>query len=140
MLEPTIRQKEHYQPTRIFKSAESDALHSRILTHRPCQILARNRILYVIEPSRKSQSCNPPGWYLLHFVCYQQGSALILLPHSSEPKAVFISTVHRKPTPVKPSYIEDGYSIILTDAPKDLGGRLRRNCARTTPELPRKIY
>lgn len=23
-----------------------------------------------------------------------------------------------------------------TEAPKDLGGRLRLNCARTTPELP----
>ncbi len=34
------------------------------------------------------------------------------------------------------SYIEDGYNITLTDAPKDLGGRLRLNCARTTPELP----
>lgn len=40
------------------------------------------------------------------------------------------------PTPDEPSYIEDGYNMILTDAPKDLGGRLRRNCARTTPELP----
>lgn len=36
------------------------------------------------------------------------------------------------------SYIEDGYNITLTDAPKDLGGRLRLNCARTTPELPRE--
>jgi len=36
------------------------------------------------------------------------------------------------------SYIEDGYNITLTDAPKDLGGRLRLNCARTTPELPEK--
>jgi hypothetical protein len=33
-------------------------------------------------------------------------------------------------------YIEDGYNITRTDAPKDLGGRLRLNCARTTPELP----
>lgn len=39
-------------------------------------------------------------------------------------------------TPNHPSYIEDGYSITLTDAPKDFGGRLRLNCARTTPELP----
>jgi hypothetical protein len=44
-----------------------------------------------------------------------------------------------RPTPKGSSYIEDGYNIILTDAPKDLGGRLLRNCARTTPELP-KIY
>jgi hypothetical protein len=44
-----------------------------------------------------------------------------------------------RPTPAKPSsYIEDGYNITLTDAPKDLGGRLRLNCARTTPELPDK--
>lgn len=34
------------------------------------------------------------------------------------------------------SHIEDGYNITRTDAPKDLGGRLRLNCARTTPELP----
>ena len=26
--------------------------------------------------------------------------------------------------------------MILTDAPNDFGGRLRRNCARTTPEFP----
>lgn len=26
--------------------------------------------------------------------------------------------------------------MILTDAPNDFGGRFRRNCARTTPELP----
>lgn len=38
-----------------------------------------------------------------------------------------------KPIP----YIEDGYNMTLTDAPNDLGGRLRLNCARTTPELPR---
>ena len=36
----------------------------------------------------------------------------------------------------RPFYIEDGYNIILTDAPKDFGGRLRLNCARTTPEFP----
>lgn len=29
-----------------------------------------------------------------------------------------------------------GYSMTLTDAPKLFGGRLLRNCARTTPELP----
>ena len=34
------------------------------------------------------------------------------------------------------AHIEDGYNITLTDAPKDLGGRLCRNCARTTPEFP----
>lgn len=47
--------------------------------------------------------------------------------------------IPREPTPNfrnHASYIEDGYSITLTDAPKDLGGRLRLNCARTTPELP----
>ena len=26
--------------------------------------------------------------------------------------------------------------MTLTDAPNDFGGRLRLNCARTTPELP----
>jgi hypothetical protein len=26
--------------------------------------------------------------------------------------------------------------MILTEAPKDFGGRLFLNCARTTPELP----
>lgn len=29
--------------------------------------------------------------------------------------------------------------MILTEAPKDLGGRLLRNCARTTPELPIRL-
>lgn len=33
----------------------------------------------------------------------------------------------------------EGYSMTRTVAPKDLGGRLLRNCARTTPELPSKI-
>ncbi len=32
--------------------------------------------------------------------------------------------------------MDDGYNITLTDAPNDLGGRLRLNCALTTPELP----
>lgn len=36
-----------------------------------------------------------------------------------------------------PIYIDDGYNIIRTDAPKDLGGRLRLNCALTIPELPK---
>ena len=36
-------------------------------------------------------------------------------------------------------YIDDGYSITLTEAPNDLGGRLRRNCALTTPELPNNL-
>jgi hypothetical protein len=36
-------------------------------------------------------------------------------------------------------YIEDGYNMTLTDAPNDFGGRLRLNCARTTPELPVSI-
>lgn len=35
-------------------------------------------------------------------------------------------------------YIALGYSMIRTIAPKDFGGRLLRNCARTTPELPEK--
>lgn len=30
--------------------------------------------------------------------------------------------------------------MILTEAPKDFGGRLRRNCALTTPELPIQSY
>lgn len=33
-------------------------------------------------------------------------------------------------------YIEEGYSITLTDAPNVLGGRLLLNCALTTPALP----
>lgn len=39
------------------------------------------------------------------------------------------------------TYIEEGYSITRTDAPKDLVGRGEVNLARTTPELPvgRKI-
>lgn len=34
------------------------------------------------------------------------------------------------------NYIEEGYSMTRTEAPKDLGGRLLRNLARTTPLLP----
>ena len=37
------------------------------------------------------------------------------------------------------SHIDDGYNIILTDAPNVLGGRFRRNCALTTPELPAAV-
>jgi len=44
--------------------------------------------------------------------------------------------IHAAQLPNRPFYIEDGYNIILTDAPKDFGGRLRLNCARTTPEFP----
>ena len=36
--------------------------------------------------------------------------------------------------------MEDGYNMTLTEAPKDLGGRLRRNCALTMPELPDAAY
>ena len=36
-------------------------------------------------------------------------------------------------------YIDDGYNITLTEAPNDFGGRLRRNCALTTPELPNSL-
>jgi hypothetical protein len=35
-----------------------------------------------------------------------------------------------------PSQIDDGYNITLTEAPNDRGGRLCRNFALTTPELP----
>jgi hypothetical protein len=32
--------------------------------------------------------------------------------------------------------MDEGYNITRTEAPKDFGGRLCLNCARTTPELP----
>lgn len=32
--------------------------------------------------------------------------------------------------------MDDGYNIIRSEAPNDLGGRLCRNLALTTPELP----
>ena len=35
------------------------------------------------------------------------------------------------------AHMDEGYSITRTEAPKERGGRLRLNCARTTPELPR---
>jgi hypothetical protein len=38
--------------------------------------------------------------------------------------------------PQRIAYIDDGYNMTLTDAPKLLGGRLDLNFARTTPELP----
>lgn len=34
------------------------------------------------------------------------------------------------------TYIEEGYSMTRTEAPKDLVGRGEVNLARTTPELP----
>ena len=36
----------------------------------------------------------------------------------------------------KKTYIDEGYSMIRTEAPKDLAGRGWVNFARTTPELP----
>jgi hypothetical protein len=61
------------------------------------------------------------------------------LPRPSDRIEAFINHHHSHTTNSEPSpYIEDGYNITLTDAPKDLGGRLRLNCARTTPELPWK--
>lgn len=35
-------------------------------------------------------------------------------------------------------YIDEGYSMTRTEAPKDLEGRGEVNLARTTPELPRR--
>jgi hypothetical protein len=43
------------------------------------------------------------------------------------------------PTPAENptcTYIEEGYSMMRTEAPKDLVGRGLENLARTTPELP----
>jgi hypothetical protein len=37
---------------------------------------------------------------------------------------------------VPPIYIEEGYSIMRTEAPKERAGRGVENLARTTPELP----
>ena len=34
------------------------------------------------------------------------------------------------------NYMEEGYSMMRTEAPKDLAGRGVVNLARTTPELP----
>jgi hypothetical protein len=36
----------------------------------------------------------------------------------------------------EPCYIDEGYSITRTEAPKDFVGRGEVNLARTTPELP----
>lgn len=38
----------------------------------------------------------------------------------------------------KPSYIDEGYSMTRTEAPKDFVGRGEVNLARTTPELPNR--
>lgn len=41
------------------------------------------------------------------------------------------------PTPSRvPVYIDEGYSMTRTEAPKDFVGRGELNLARTTPELP----
>ena len=58
--------------------------------------------------------------------------------------AIVVSLLFSHPPPAlhalhwlnPPSHIELGYSITLTLAPKDFGGRLWLNFARTTPELP----
>ena len=53
---------------------------------------------------------------------------------------LFPASFHSSNETLKPPtatvYIDEGYSMIRTEAPKDFGGRLWRNCARTTPELP----
>lgn len=85
-----------------------------------------------------SHSCIPT-WLLFTFIRWLPAR---LCAHFAAQPIDRISANHQSSTATNsrpPSYIEDGYNIILTDAPNDLGGRLRRNCARTTPELPGKL-
>ena len=73
------------------------------------------------------------------FDSYSKGEAFIDALSPSQRSNVAETDPRRQsmlPTPAQTSYIEDGYNITRTDAPKDLGGRLCLNCARTTPELP----
>jgi hypothetical protein len=93
--------------------------------------------IHVPSPSQPNPLI-PPGRYLIYwnstsnamsaFTIAPSIAVIEFLPDHLPPQCV--------QTPTRPSYIEDGYSITRTDAPKDLGGRLRLNCARTTPELP----
>ena len=110
-----------------------------VLYHTCSPILADNSPVLSLAISRAVTVANgPPGWYLISLEFYQQ--CYVCIYHC--PIAVIefcqITTNHPNAlqTPSHPSYIEDGYSITRTDAPKDFGGRLRLNCARTTPEFP----
>lgn len=93
-------------------------------------VLEAERVLSISPSHSKLRS----GWYLLHSQCYEPGSDSVGRQSSFE-----LPHNNRRPCnqlPNQSSYIEDGYSITRTDAPKDLGGRFRLNCARTTPERP----
>jgi hypothetical protein len=68
-------------------------------------------------------------------VGYQQSYALIPCHRSNRIPAYRQPSSHAINS-MQSAYIEEGYNITLTDAPNDLGGRLCRNCALTTPELP----
>jgi hypothetical protein len=87
----------------------------------------------------RSRSGGPFDWYFPFIHSTSKGYALIAASDQRPNQSISSTILPFHATNSKPSsYIEDGYSITLTDAPKDLGGRLFLNCARTTPELPRK--
>lgn len=66
---------------------------------------------------------------------YQQSLCCEFLPYAvTETSNIFITFHANNSNPS--TYIEEGYNMIRTDAPNDLGGRLRLNCALTMPELP----
>jgi len=85
------------------------------------------------------RSRDPFDWYFPFIHSTSKGYALIAASDQRPNQSISSIILPYHATNSKPSsYIEDGYSITLTDAPKDLGGRLFLNCARTTPELPGK--
>jgi hypothetical protein len=85
------------------------------------------------------RSRDPFDWYFPFIHSTSKGYALIAASDQRPNQSISSTILPFHATNSKPSsYIEDGYSITLTDAPKDLGGRLFLNCARTTPELPEK--
>lgn len=62
-----------------------------------------------------------------HFLVHQSRD---LIPRANGPENILFTLAERT------FYIDDGYSITLTEAPKDRGGRLCTNFALTTPLLP----
>lgn len=67
------------------------------------------------------------------FNASKQGSIASSLPRPMQPNE---NRPHYQLQPKPFFYIEEGYSMTRTEAPKDLVGRGEVNLARTTPELP----
>lgn len=84
-----------------------------------------------IRPSLHSHVHIPVIRLIGGILLYSSATSKVLHLSLSQPSAEWqnSSTSFRsmRPTPKEHSYMEDGYNMILTDAPKDLGGRLFLN-------------